>query len=337
MNSDSAIVQQAHADAAVESMRQNDIPPNPRTFTVWDEYHAGRNADLKRTIDIIVSNDRPFDERVLHDLYEDFFTSTKEEHALHSVSVRVRDTLDEVLSLVATASSDAARFGVSLHDASTEIVSPINPLAALIERLLDESREMARRSERLGNRLHQSMQTIKTLETTLEDARREATTDSLTGVANRRAFDAALRATAGDAMNSGDDLSLLMVDIDRFKSLNDTWGHQTGDEVLRLLAGLLRQNVRVGDIPARYGGEEFAVILPTTSLESAVAVGNHIRIACEVHQFLPLGIEQPVPMPTVSIGASRYEPGEALANWVRRADAALYSAKHGGRNRVVSE
>ena len=167
--------------------------------------------------------------------------------------------------------------------------------------------------------------------------RREATTDGLTEIANRRAFDTILRETAGEAMNSGDDLSVLMIDIDHFKIFNDTWGHQTGDDVLRLVAATLQQSIRGQDTAARYGGEEFAVILPATSLSAAVAVGSNIRRACERLQFVTRDTQQAVGTVTVSIGGACYEPGEALSNWIRRADAALYRAKQEGRNRVVSD
>lgn len=328
---------QGYAGAAVGSMKQHGIAPNPQNFAIWYEYHAGQNADLKRMIDILASNHREFDERILHELYEDFFTSIKEELALHGISVQVQDSLHEVLGLVHTAHTDATRYGAALHDVSGQLVSDVSPLAVLIERLLGEAREMAERSERLGYRLKQSVQTIRTLEHTLDDVRREATTDGLTEIANRRAFDTILRETAAEAMNSGDDLSMLMIDIDHFKTFNDTWGHQTGDDVLRLVAAMLRQNIRGQDTAARYGGEEFAVILPTTPIDAAAAVGNNIRRACERNQFVTRDTQQPVGTITVSVGVACYDPGEALTNWIRRADAALYRAKQGGRNCVVGD
>jgi diguanylate cyclase len=326
---------QTYANSAVGSMAQHDIAPNPQNFAIWYEYHTGKNADLRRMIDIIISNHHEFGERTLHDLYEQFFTSTKEELALHGISVRVQDTLHEVLGLVDNARSDATRYGAVLADVSGQLVHDLNPLTALIQRLVGEAHEMARRSERLGSRLAQSVQTIKTLEHTLDDARREATTDGLTGIANRRAFDAIVRETAGEAMNSGDDLSILIIDIDHFKKFNDTWGHQTGDDVLQLLALTLRESVRGQDTAARYGGEEFAIILPATPLEAAVAVGNNIRRSCEKCKLATHDTQEPIDAITVSIGAACYDPGEALATWVRRADAALYRAKEGGRNCVM--
>jgi diguanylate cyclase len=134
-------------------------------------------------------------------------------------------------------------------------------------------------------------------------------------------------------MNSGDELSMLMIDIDHFKKVNDTWGHQTGDIVLRHLAQTLQKAVRGGDHVARYGGEEFAVILPNTDGKAAVTVAENIR---ETLAKEPLVIEltPPITPTTVSIGAACYDPGEPLAEWVGRADAALYSAKRDGRDRV---
>jgi len=155
----------------------------------------------------------------------------------------------------------------------------------------------------------------------------------LTGVANRKSFDAIIRKSAGEAMNSGDDLAMLMIDIDHFKRVNDTWGHQTGDIVLRHLAKTLQKAVRGGDHVARYGGEEFAVILPNTNGQAAVSVAENIRLAL-AREPIQIELTPPITPTTVSIGAACYDPGEPLAEWVGRADAALYSAKRDGRDRV---
>jgi two-component system cell cycle response regulator len=130
-------------------------------------------------------------------------------------------------------------------------------------------------------------------------------------------------------------LSLMISDIDHFKNINDQYGHQQGDIVLKELAKVFRQSLRKMDFPARYGGEEFAVILPETDLESAVKVANRLRADIENHEFP--GQDKPIHI-TVSIGVAQYNPArdadkEAL---IKRADMALYSAKENGRNRVIS-
>jgi len=158
----------------------------------------------------------------------------------------------------------------------------------------------------------------------------------LTGIANRRYFDMTLQTMCGDAMNSGDELSLLLIDIDHFKKVNDTWGHATGDAVIQFVATTLAQSVRGQDCAARYGGEEFAIILPTTSIDAAMRVGENIRTALSRRPFVASTVEETVGAVTVSIGVACYDPGESLAQLVQRADAALYQAKKTGRDRVVA-
>lgn len=161
-----------------------------------------------------------------------------------------------------------------------------------------------------------------------------AATDALTGLANRRQFDATLRKEWFRALRDGTPLALLMIDIDHFKPLNDRFGHQVGDAYLAAVAGVIENNVRrAGDLPARYGGEEFAVVLPGTAAAGALDIAESIRRAIAETSFQHLGAGVAV---TVSIGAASIVPmaGGGAAVLVRAADAALYQAKHNGRNRV---
>ena len=234
------------------------------------------------------------------------------------------------------AQTDADGIGAAIDDISSQFLANVHCLADLIDSLVEETSRIVGRSERLGLDLKQSSDKIDALERTLEDLRKEATTDGLTGIANRRYFDIALQTMSGDAMNSGDDLSLLLIDIDHFKKVNDTWGHATGDAVIQLVATTLAQSVKGQDCVARYGGEEFAVILPTTSINAAMRVGENIRTALSRKLFVPRNDEETVCAVTVSMGAACYDPGEALAQLIQRADAALYRAKKTGRDRVVA-
>jgi diguanylate cyclase (GGDEF)-like protein len=126
-------------------------------------------------------------------------------------------------------------------------------------------------------------------------------------------------------------LSLLMLDIDHFKSVNDTYGHQAGDLVLRQFGAVLMKCVRPDDLVARYGGEEFAVLLPGAPVDRAREIAERIRKAVESEPF-PIGSEQTINK-TTSIGISSLEPGDTRDSLLKKADYALYFAKNHGRNR----
>jgi len=163
-------------------------------------------------------------------------------------------------------------------------------------------------------------------------AEERASTDALTGLPNRRYFDE-FCALLARRRRADDAVGILMVDIDRFKILNDTYGHAVGDEVLRAVAGALASAVREDDVPARYGGEEFAVLLRNPSLDVAIEVGERVREAVEALDLSRHG----VPGTSVSVGVAVAQlPDQAISDIIAAADQALYEAKRRGRDRVVS-
>jgi diguanylate cyclase len=167
--------------------------------------------------------------------------------------------------------------------------------------------------------------------------RRESLTDQLTGIPNRKAFDKVLQESIESSIETGEPLSLVMCDIDHFKTFNDTWGHQTGDQVLRLVANCLSENVKGRDTAARYGGEEFCVILPQTELAGAVNLANQIRGKVESKKLVKKSTGDILGIITISAGVTQYDANESAVEFLRRADVCLYAAKHSGRNCVISE
>lgn len=162
-----------------------------------------------------------------------------------------------------------------------------------------------------------------------------ATTDSLTGLYMRRYFDIRLHEESLRLRRHGGNLALLLIDIDFFKQVNDTYGHLIGDEVLKTFAQLLLETTRQNiDLPCRFGGEEFIILLPQTDLEGALVLAERIRQRCELHQFATQ-LAQPLRV-TVSIGIAIMEQATWMPNalLIQQADEMLYAAKHAGRNQV---
>ena len=183
---------------------------------------------------------------------------------------------------------------------------------------------------RVGLRLQKALSDLATKNEILEKL---ALTDALTGLANRRAFQEALEAEVARVDRHGRPASLLFLDLDHFKAVNDTHGHAVGDEVLEGFAQVLKQGCRKGDLGARIGGEEFAVLLPATARVPASLMAERVRRVVEAR---PLGRTVRVPV-TVSIGLATTEDlpqPPSAEELLRRADAALYRAKAEGRNRV---
>jgi diguanylate cyclase (GGDEF)-like protein len=155
-----------------------------------------------------------------------------------------------------------------------------------------------------------------------------ATTDSLTGIANRRQFSTILASEIDRAKRYGTPMSLAMCDIDYFKRVNDTFGHDVGDHVLQTLTSLVKENIRANDVVARWGGEEFMILMPQSDVEAASTVSDKLRLAIAGHHFDKLD------KLTVSFGVTAFEPQDDLNSLLKRVDEALYEAKKKGRNRV---
>lgn len=179
----------------------------------------------------------------------------------------------------------------------------------LEQRILERTQELQQKNERL---------------------RQLSSTDPLTGLSNRLRLDQVFEKALSAAKRYGRPFSIILMDLDHFKSINDTWGHGAGDEVLRQVARLLEQSLRDTDLPGRWGGEEFLIILPETSQVQALAVAEKLRVAVYALDV------PPVTRLTSSFGVTHYEEGDSIEGMIARADSALYEAKASGRNRVIS-
>ncbi len=325
------------ARTAQVMMEDQGIPANPNNYAIWYHYFADSYPDLKRTLKELLDNQQEFTTEQCEKLYERYFGYEVEGSILREASAKLEQTMAKAVAHLGTASSDAAQMGASVKGAvgGLSAESSQADLQKVVEDVIQVTARMEARTRELELRLAESSAEVDQLREEVKTTRREAGTDSLTGIGNRKTFDGCLRQEAINAMETGEELSLLLADIDFFKKFNDEYGHQIGDQVLKLLANTLTENIKGSDIAARYGGEEFAVILPRTALQPAFSVAENIRQKLAKKSILNKRTGQHLGSITLSIGVAQFEFGESLTGLISRADEALYAAKHQGRNKVV--
>lgn len=331
--------EQALAKTAFALMNECGVPPTPENFELFYVYASGANSGLTRTISDHLAQHKPFTPDLLEDLRNRCLVRERHAKAMEDVGSGIAEMLDMVLQKLETAGKDATEYGRTLSAASGAFAGDHSPatLRKMVDRLVGETRAMEKRTKSLETELQQSSQQVNDLKAQLDDVRKESRLDPLTGVANRKAFDSELAAAIADAAETGSAVSLLMCDIDHFKRFNDTWGHQTGDQVLRLVANCLSENVKGRDTAARYGGEEFAVILRQTALRDAVGLADQIRRTVQAKKLVKKSTGDILGTITISIGAAQLSTSDDGEMLVKRADTCLYQAKKTGRNRVVGE
>lgn len=327
------------AHKAIDLMQFHQVPVSAETFELWYTYAAGINRKLSDAVDAAISSNSELDETVLGDIAKTHLGQVNLEAAAFEATEAVSNELADALSLLQTAGDDTEKFDAVLQGVSGSLSGKTEgvDLSAVVSSLLQATQKMSSRTKELEDKLKTTTSKVETLRTNLDDVKRQASTDNLTGLGNRRTFDEQLEYVTTNAAVNGEPLAMIFGDIDHFKSFNDTWGHHTGDQVLKLVAMCIKDGARDQDIPTRYGGEEFAIFLPGTSLEEARALGEEIRKSIESKRVMKRSTGQSLGTITVSFGVSQYREGETAGEFVARADACLYAAKDAGRNRVLTE
>ena len=325
------------AEKAIRSMAEQRVPPTPNNFHVWFNYVLGTPPVLKRAIDILIGNKRKFDAGTNREIYSNYIGSKAIDEAVaHNVSQQLHSVMTSAKQFLTTAIADNRTQMAAINDVSERSEAGLDP-KVLIESLMSELAKAATRATRLEASFMEKSRELDTIRDSLVKSEERAKTDTLTGLANRRALEEFFRKVQLAAMEQGDAVSALLIDIDHFKRFNDEFGHGVGDQVLRLMGKLLREHVREIDLPARYGGEELIVVLPTADLATCAAVAERIRRSVSECRMTRRSTGEPLPGITVSIGVAQFQGGESMADLIERCDQALYLAKKTGRNRVVTE
>ncbi|MGZ9108893.1 MAG: diguanylate cyclase [Micavibrio sp.] len=328
----------SYADQAMARIFQEKLSPTPDIYELWYVYYAGISPEISRAIDILIANNQKITEDRCRDLYERFLSNARSEELVRHAGDQINATIRSVSGAVKDVHTATASYSGSLASVQQRMEKVKSPeeVQAIVQSMMTDTHQMLERNQKLEQELDKSSVLMQDLQRDLEQVRKEAMTDGLTGLANRKAFDAAIARVTEEADASNTAFTLLMVDIDHFKTFNDNFGHQIGDQVLRLVARTLIEGVKGKDIAARYGGEEFVIILPDTTLSAGVAVGNSLRKAVATKDVINRSSGEKLGRITMSVGVAEFTPGEKIADLIERADAALYTAKHNGRNQVAA-
>ena len=331
--------EQAFAKTALALMGGAGVVTTPENYELFYAYASGENPAITQVMGAIIESKRPFTPELLADLRQRCLSGARAAQAMEAVGGNMGALIDDIMGKLESSARDTANYKDTLSAATGELGGERTPadLRKLVDGLIAATRAMEVRAKSLEGELQVSSQQVSELRTKLADVRKESMTDPLTGIANRKAFDEALLAATTAATCKGEEVTLLLCDIDHFKIFNDTWGHQTGDQVLRLVASCLGESTKGRDTAARYGGEEFGVVLRGTGLEAATHLANQIRSMVETKKLVKKSTGDVLGAITISIGVAQFGPGDTGDSVVRRADACLYGAKHNGRNLVINQ
>ncbi|WP_424195901.1 GGDEF domain-containing protein [Ampullimonas aquatilis] len=323
----------------ITRMSQQDAPLHPISYAIWYEYLSGSNPSLKQAMDQIMAEEGKLNDEIARQLYEQHIVLAEEAMAMKA-SNEFQRILVKISDATGKTEDATENYGNHLTQWMDSIKAATTPdaLSQTAAGLLNDTNAIRHAIHDLSENLTQSRDEVNALKEQLEHARNEALQDGLTGLLNRRGFDQNMAQFAQNFDELPHGLSLVMVDLDHFKKINDTYGHLFGDKVLRSIAQILKvATEKVGGIVARYGGEEFAAIFPQSHIDQVFLVMDQIRlvVASSKIRRIKNGVNENIGGISISAGVAHCGKKMDLAELITRADKALYQAKNAGRNQVV--
>ena len=324
------------AHGALQMMERAGVWPTALNFELWIHMMSDPQGALAQESERLLKSGEPITDFIAEDLAHTYLPKGKLQDQIKDAGEQLSHELANVSRVIKTAQKSSATYGRKLAGVTQELSADIEPanLRQLVSGLSDATTRVETENRELEQRLAASTAEVNKLRDHLVQVRREASTDGLTNLANRKTFDEELERACAEADASGGTVQLAVLDIDHFKSFNDTWGHQTGDQVIRYVASVIG---RVGAPPrfaARYGGEEFAMIFAGESSAKVERLLHAIREEIASRRLKRRSTNDELGAVTVSAGFAERRHAEPPVSLMERADAALYESKRAGRNRV---
>jgi diguanylate cyclase len=325
------------ARAAIEMMERAKVWPTALNFELWLHLVADPSGALALELRRLLSSGEQITDFVAEDLAHTFLPKVRLHDQIKDAGDQLSHELATVSQAIHSAQKTSAAYGQQLAGATQELSESMgaDELKALVRGLASATDRAESQNRQLEHRLSESTAEVGRLRDHLVQVRRDATTDGLTNLANRKSFDEELERACAAADADGAAVQLAVLDIDHFKNFNDNWGHQTGDQVLRYVASVIG---RVGAPPrfaARYGGEEFAMIFRGETSDQVERNLHEIREEVGSRRLKRRSTNEDLGAVTISAGFAARRAAEPASSLMERADRALYASKHAGRNRVT--
>jgi diguanylate cyclase len=317
------------------------IPATPENYMLWYEYFQGNSPELTRRLDELLAAEARFTPELTRQIFDEFFgraPSGPEAGGVNQAAEIIRGLALRIIkeSLQSVEQVSAYSDNLTRYEAEIEKSRDLEEISRVLTTILSESQRVREANQAYQKAIQRQTQMVDTALGRLKSLELEATTDSLTGLANRRAFDQEIEREFSRAKRYGNLFGLIIADVDDFRKVNDVYGHQVGDTILREVARLTRHIVREMDFPARYGGEELVIIVPGTDLEGTRRLAERLRLVMASTGFTV--DDQHDFSLTISLGVAMFDPADkGPAHVISRAERALQLAKQRGKNKVGTE
>ncbi len=327
------------ASSVVAEMQERNLPVTARTYHVWFAHRVGWYPEMSLEIERAMARGNPLSEEFCDVLYAKHIASDSHAAALHEAEDAARQLIESVLGDIEGSSGATSKYSNALGDVVERLGGQAteNDVRLIVKSLIEETTKMETVSNQLRQNLEQATRDIGQLQQELKQLEQENLTDPLTGLNNRKALDRHFAACLQTYRTVGESFCVLMLDVDHFKSFNDTYGHDVGDAVLRNVSNTLSDMGHATAVPHRFGGEEFCVLVGGATLDDGIALGEEIRQKISARHLKIARTGEKINPITISIGVALVSSTDNADALIQRADQALYLAKESGRDNVKSE
>jgi len=319
----------------VALLGKQQIPPNIINIHLLYEYVSETNPELADALKPFFTGKRSYSKKEATDLYKKYILDkdkAKQDQLKEAIDRYFNDLIGDIKKL--NEGNSSSNKSIKENCNKLQKIETPNEIKGLVEGMVTEIQSVIDANTKFEQELTSKHSELESLRKELEETKELANKDPLTKLKNRRFFEGFTNRYIEKAKKTGGVLSLIILDIDFFKKVNDSYGHVTGDKVIILVADTIREVISKECIAARIGGEEYAVLLPKITITETKNISERIRKTVEKKRLVIKNGEEKIGV-TVSVGGTVYKTGEDYNSFVHRADEALYSSKGNGRNRVT--